>query len=390
VIEEADISMAEPPTAALTPFHALDIFAAARRLEAAGRTVCHLQAGEPAVPPAPAVIEAVRASADKPHRYTLSAGMPELREALSGYYRDQHGIAVDPGAIMVTMGSSAAFILAFLAALPRDGVIAVTRPGYPAYLNTPAGLGLRTVEIPLSPDNGWRLAGADVEAAYRRARFDALLFASPANPTGAALDRAGLADVIAACGRLGVRVLSDEIYHGLDFRGPSVSAAELSDEAIVINSFSKFYCMTGYRVGWMVLPERLRARTLMLQQNLFISAPTVSQIAAVAALGERDHAEAQKAQYLENGRVLNAGLGALGFGAVREPDGAFYSYVDVSRFTNDSLKFCHEMLEGAGVAAAPGLDFDRTDGNRFVRFSFAGARATIEEGLARMERWLGR
>ena len=240
----------------------------------------------------------------------------------------------------------------------------------------------------MSAANGWRLSGADVEAAYAREPFAGLLFASPANPTGAALTREGLAEVVAACARLGVRLISEEIYHGLDYRGPSVSAREFTADAIVINSFSKYYCMTGYRVGWMLVPEELAARVLMLQQNLFISAPTLSQIAARVALGERDYAEAQKAHYAHNRRVINDGLKSLGFGDVAEPDGAFYAFVDVSRFTNDSMRFCYELLEGAGVATAPGLDFDRRDGRRYLRFSYAGATEPIEIALERMQRFL--
>ena len=215
-----------------------------------------------------------------------------------------------------------------------------------------------------------------------------LLFASPANPTGAAVDRAGLADIVETCRRLGVRFISDEIYHGLDYRGPSVSALELSQDTIVINSFSKYYCMTGWRIGWMVLPEDLVRRVEMLQQNLFISAPTLSQIAARVALGERDYSEEQKAHYAENRLVLDRGLKALGFGLGQPSDGAFYAYADVSPFTNDSLDFCKRLLEDAGVAATPGIDFDRVEGRRFVRFSYAGTRRTIERALEAMAGFL--
>jgi aspartate/methionine/tyrosine aminotransferase len=193
-----------------------------------------------------------------------------------------------------------------------------------------------------------------------------------------------MADVIATCARLGVRVISDEIYHGLDYRGPSVSALELTRDAVVINSFSKYYCMTGYRVGWMVVPDHLTTKVLMLQQNLFISAPSLSQVAARVALGERDYAEQQKAHYAKNRAINNSGFRDLGFGEVPEPDGAFYAYVDVSRFTNDSQRFCYELLEGAGVATAPGLDFDRREGHRFLRFSYAGATEPIEQAIERM------
>jgi aspartate/methionine/tyrosine aminotransferase len=372
----------------LQPFHAMEILARAKVLEAEGRTIAHLEVGEPGVPPAPRVLEAVRRALPEPQRYTHAKGQLELRQGLAQYYRNQHGVEVDPEALMVTMGSSAGFILAFLGGFGPRARIAVTRPGYPAYLNTLDGLNLEPVEIALDATEGWRLTGAAIAAAHAKAPFDGLLFASPANPTGASVDRAGMAEIVETCRRLGVRLISDEIYHGLDYRGPSVSALEFTRDAIVINSFSKYYCMTGWRIGWMVLPEDLMRRTEMLQQNLFISAPTLSQVAATVALGERDYAEVQKAHYAENRQVLNAGLAGLGFGMGAPSDGAFYAYADISAFSNDSLDFCKRLLDEAGVAATPGIDFDRLDGNRFVRFSYAGGRATMDLALDRMGQWL--
>jgi len=368
----------------LQPFFAMEILARAKALEAEGRDIVHLEVGEPGVPPAPCVIEAVRAALPEAQRYTNAKGQLELRLGLADYYSGQHGVVVDPERIVVTMGSSSAFILGFLGAFEAGSKIAVTRPGYPAYLNTLDGLNFGAVEIPVTAANGWHLTGAAIEASYAREKFDGLLFASPANPTGAAVDRAGLGEITATCRRLGVRFISDEIYHGLDYRGPSVSALEFGDDAIVINSFSKYYCMTGWRIGWMVLPEDLIRRTEMLQQNLFISAPTLSQIAARVALGEREYSEVQKAHYAENRQVLTEGLRGLGFGLGAASDGAFYAYADVSAFTNDSLDFCKRLLEQAGVAATPGIDFDRVDGRRFVRFSYAGTRQAMDQALERL------
>ncbi|WP_395818795.1 pyridoxal phosphate-dependent aminotransferase [Devosia sp.] len=368
----------------LQPFFAMEILARAKALEAEGRDIVHLEVGEPGVPPAPRVIEAVRAALPEAQRYTNAKGQLELRLGLADYYSGQHGVVVDPERIVVTMGSSSAFILGFLGAFEAGSKIAVTRPGYPAYLNTLDGLNFGAVEIPVTAADGWHLTGAAIEAAYAREKFDGLLFASPANPTGAAVDRAGLGEIIATCRRLGVRFISDEIYHGLDYRGPSVSALEFGDDAIVINSFSKYYCMTGWRVGWMVLPEGLIRRTEMLQQNLFISAPTLSQIAARVALGEREYSEVQKAHYAENRQALTEGLRGLGFGLGAASDGAFYAYADVSAFTNDSLDFCKRLLEQAGVAATPGIDFDRVDGRLFVRFSYAGTRQAMDQALERL------
>ncbi len=384
--------MIDAPTklTGLRPFYVMEITKHSKRLEAAGRSVLHMESGEPGAPPAPAVRAAVAAALDLPQHYTPSAGTLELRLGLVDYYRTQHGVAADPEAMIVTMGSSAAFILAFLGAFGRGARIAVTRPGYPAYLNTLDGLGMEAVEIPVTAEAGWRLTAADVETAYRRQEFEGLLFASPANPTGAAVTREALAEIVEVCRRLGVRFISDEIYHGLDYRGPSASALEFTRDAIIINSFSKYYCMTGWRVGWMVLPADLMDRTMMLQQNLFISAPTLSQVAARVALGERDYSEAQKALYAGNRQLLADGLARFDLRAASEGDGAFYAYVDFSRYTNDSLSFCRTLLDEVGVAATPGIDFDRVNGNRFVRFSYAGTRATIEESLNRIGDFLSR
>ncbi len=372
----------------LMPFLAMDILKRARVLEGQGRSICHLELGEPGQPPAPRVIEAVARALPQPQGYTSAKGMVELREGLAGYYQSQHGVSVDPELILATMGSSAGFILAFHTAFKPGARIAITRPGYPAYVNTLLGLGFNIAEIPVKAANGWQLSGADIEAAYAEAPFDGLLFASPANPTGAAVDRAGLADIVQTCARLGVQFISDEIYHGLDYRGPSVSALELTRDAIVINSFSKYYCMTGWRIGWMVLPEALIRRAEILQQNLFISAPTLSQIAAQVALGERDYAEVQKANYAANRQVLAAGLREIGFDLPSSGDGAFYAYAGISRFSNDSLKFCETLLEEAGIAATPGVDFDRVDGHGYVRFSYAGTQSTINEALERLRRFI--
>ena len=371
----------------LQPFYAMEINALASDLERAGRSVCHLEVGEPDAPPAPRVRESVRAVLDDPQKYTHFAGLPPLREGLQRYYETQHGVAVAPDSVIATMGSSSGFILAFHGAFAPGATIAITRPGYPAYVNGLVGMGFGVVEIPVSAANGWHLTSADIEAAFARQRFEGLLLASPANPTGAAVSREQLAEIVGICAKLGVRFISDEIYHGLDYRGPSVSALELTKDAIVINSFSKYYCMTGWRIGWMVVPEDLLRRTQMLQQNLFISAPTLSQVAAIAALRERDYYEEQKAHYARNRLVLGQGLRELGFG-VADGDGAFYAYADASRFTNDSLSFCRTLLQEAGVAATPGIDFDRTSGSRFVRFSYAGSRASIEQALERMAGFL--
>ncbi|MBK1792908.1 aminotransferase class I/II-fold pyridoxal phosphate-dependent enzyme [Devosia sp. WQ 349] len=366
----------------------MDILKQAKLLEGQGRTVCHLEVGEPGSAPAPAVRAAVAKAVENPQGYTNAKGLLELREGLAAYYQRNHGVSVDPELILATMGSSAGFILAFHTAFKPGARIAITRPGYPAYINTLFGLGFGIAEIPLTAENGWRLTGADIEAAYAREKFDGLLFASPANPTGASVSREQLAEIIATCEKLGVTLISDEIYHGLDYTGPSVSALELTQNAIIINSFSKYYCMTGWRIGWMVMPEVMVRRAEILQQNLFISAPTLSQIAATVALGEVDYSEEQKAGYAATRDVLFNGLREIGFSLPHDSDGAFYAYAGIEKFSNNSLEFCEKMLDAIGVAATPGIDFDRVDGYRFVRFSFAGTRASVEEALVRMRTYL--
>lgn len=375
--------MADNFASGLQPFHAMEIFKRANALEREGRDILHLEVGEPAAPPAPAVAEAVRAVLDKPQRYTQAKGLPELRHGLVDLYASRYGAGVDPERIIVTMGSSAGFVLSFLAGFGPRARIAVTRPGYPAYVNILNGLDFIPVDIPLSADTGWRLTAEDIERTYHETPFDGLLFASPANPTGASVSNDALKEIVEMCARLGVRLISDEIYHGLDHSGPSHSAVEHTDQSIIVNSFSKYYCMTGWRVGWLILPEEVLRKTEILQQNLFISAPTLSQIGAVAALTDPDHAEAQKAHYTANRDLIETGLNDLGF-IGRVGDGAFYAYMDAGRFTNDTSVFCSELLEETGVATTPGLDFDRVNGHRFVRVSYAGARSEIEGALNRI------
>ncbi len=382
--------MSEFDTPDLQPFHAMEVLARAQQLEAEGRHIVHMELGEPAAPAAPEVRAAVRAALDLPQRYSNSKGTPELRAALADYYASQHGVTVPAERIFVTLGSSSGFILAFLAGFKPGARIALTRPGYPAYFNIIRALGLEPVEIAIRADLGWRLSAEQVEAVHAETPFDGLLFASPANPTGAMVDRAGLASLIEVCDRLKVRFISDEIYHGLEFEGQSASALEFSKDAVIINSFSKYYCMTGWRIGWMVVPEDMCRQVELRAQSLFISPSSVAQTAGLAALGATQYSEAQRAQMAANRDRFVSGMQTMGFEGLRAPDGAFYAYVDVSGFAADSQEFCLDLLDKAGVAATPGVDFDRTDGHRFVRFSFAGPEADIAEALKRMGGFLGR
>lgn len=373
------------------PFLALEMLARAKQLEAQGRTIVHLEAGEPAITPAPAVREAIASHVlNERQAYTEAKGMLALREALAGYYRRRHGVEVDPDTIIVTTGSSSGFVLGFLGGFAAGARIGITRPGYPAYLNILRALGFEPVEIEVRPQERWRLTVDAVQRAHAVAPLDGLMVESPANPTGAILPRDELASLVEFCGASGIRIVSDEVYHGLSFGLECVSALELTREAIVVNSFSKYYCMTGWRVGWMVLPADLVRAAQILAQSLFISAPTASQVGAMAALGATDYYEAEKARYARNREVLVAGLKRLGFGDVPPADGGFYEYADVSALSNDSFRFCQQLLEEAGVAATPGVDFDRRNGHKYVRFSYAGDMDTMTTALKKMAGFLGR
>jgi aspartate/methionine/tyrosine aminotransferase len=298
-------------------------------------------------------------------------------------------LAVDAGRIVVTTGSSGAFILGFLAMFEPGDRVAVTVPGYPPYRHILTALGCEPVLIATSSETRHALTGEALLAAHRKAPLKGVLVGSPANPTGTMMSREALTSLISAAESAGIRFISDEIYHGLDYAFPAVTAAELSPDALVINSFSKYFCMTGWRVGWMVVPEPLVRPIERLQQNLAISVPTLSQIAAEAAFEGRQEMEEIKRGYLENRRILIEGLPRAGLTKFLPADGAFYLYADVSDFTSDSFKFAGEMLEHALVAATPGVDFDPVHGRRFIRFSYARSADEMREAVARITRWLG-
>ncbi len=297
--------------------------------------------------------------------------------------------SVDAGRIVITTGSSGAFILAFLAMFEPGDRVAVTVPGYPPYRHILTALGCEPVLIETSSETRHALTGEALLAAHQRRPLKGVLVASPANPTGTMMSREALTSLIAAAEAAGIRFISDEIYHGLDYAFPAVTAAELSPRALVINSFSKYFCMTGWRVGWMVVPEPLVRPIERLQQNLAISVPTLSQIAAEAAFEGAAEMEAVKRGYLENRHILIEGLPKAGLSKFLPADGAFYLYADVSDFTSDSYEFAKQMLEEAHVAATPGVDFDPFHGRNFIRFSYARSAEDMREAVERIARWLG-
>src|SRR5271169_5073831 len=372
------------------PFMVMDVMAAAARIEAAGGHVIHMEVGQPAASAPRAAIAAARAALDSTRiDYTAALGTPSLRERIARHYRESYGFAVDSSRIVVTTGSSGGFILAFLAMFEPGDRVAVTIPGYPPYRHILAALGCEPVLIETSNETRHALTGEALLAAHRKTPLKGVLVGSPANPTGTMMSREALTGLISAAESAGIRFISDEIYHGLDYAFPAVTAAELSPNALVINSFSKYFCMTGWRVGWMLVPEPMVRPIERLQQNLSISVPTLSQIAAQAAFDGREEMEAIKHGYEVNRRILIEGLPRAGLTKFLPADGAFYLYADVSDFTSDSFKFAGEMLEKAHVAATPGIDFDPLHGHRFIRFCYARSADEMREAVARIARWLG-
>jgi aspartate/methionine/tyrosine aminotransferase len=371
------------------PFMVMDVMAAAARIEAAGGHVIHMEVGQPAAPAPRTAIAAAHAALDQARiDYTSALGIPSLRARIARHYRDTYRCDVDPERIVVTTGSSGGFILAFLAMFEPGDRVAVTVPGYPPYRHILTALGCEPVLIETTNETRHALTGEALLAAHRKTPLKGVLVASPANPTGTMMSREALTSLMHAADSAGIRFISDEIYHGLDYAFPAVTAASLSPDALVINSFSKYFCMTGWRIGWMVVPEVLVRPIERLQQNLSISVPTLSQIAAEAAFDGREEMEAIKHGYEENRRILIEGLPRAGLTKFLPADGAFYLYADVSDFTADSFEFAKAMLEKAGVAATPGVDFDPVHGRAFIRFSYARSQEEMREAVTRIAAWL--
>jgi aspartate/methionine/tyrosine aminotransferase len=322
--------------------------------------------------------------------YTEALGISSLRKRIARHYAEQYNVSLDPARIIVTTGSSGGFILAFLALFEGGARVALANPGYPPYRHILSALGCEPVLIQTSAQTRWAIPPDALIAEHRRRPLQGVVIASPANPTGTMMDAAALRALIETAEAEGIRVISDEIYHGLDYAFPAETAARLSPNAVIVNSFSKYFCMTGWRVGWLVAPEILVRTIERLQQNLAISVPTLSQIAAESAFDGRGEMEMVKHGYEENRRILLEGLPRAGLDRFLPVDGAFYLYADVSRFTRDSFEFAKRMLEQAGVAATPGLDFDPVDGRHFLRFCYAGSAAEMHEAVERIGKWLKR
>lgn len=367
---------------AVDPFIVMDVMEQARAAEAAGRGIIHMEVGQPGTAaPEGARQRLVQAMGAGPLGYTVALGLPELRAAIAGLYQRWYGIDLDPGRVVVTSGSSAGFLLAFTALFDAGAKVGLGEPGYPSYRQILKALSLTPVGIPAAEQHRYQPVPADLEAA---GALEGLIVASPGNPSGTMLDRAALEALIGHCAARGIGFVSDEIYHGIQYGGRAVSALEISDDLYVINSFSKYFSMTGWRIGWMVVPEDHVRGIERLAQNMFICPPHASQVAALGALDSIDELEANLAVYAKNRALMLEGLPKAGFTRIAPPDGAFYVYADVSDFTGDSLAFAAEILRETGVAVTPGLDFDPARGGRTLRFSYARATADIEEGLRRL------
>ncbi len=365
---------------AVDPFIVMDVMEAARQAEAAGRRIIHMEVGQPSTPaPAPARAAVAAALETEALGYTVALGLPELREGIASLYKDWYNLDIDPTRIVVTAGASGAFLLAFSALFDSGARVGLGAPGYPSYRHILTALGLVPVPIEAAEENRLQPVPADLPR-----ELDGLIVASPANPTGTMLDLPALEGLIGATHDRGAAFVSDEIYHGLHYGARAVSALEISDDIYVINSFSKYFSMTGWRVGWMVVPEAHLRTIERLAQNMFICAPHISQLGALGALSARDECETMRASYRANRALMLEGLPRAGFQHFAPPDGAFYIYADISAHSDDSRAFAAELLEGAGLAVTPGLDFDPRRGRRMLRFSYARSSAEIREGLERL------
>jgi len=372
--------------AAIAPFLAMDFMREAAQLRREGRDIIQMEVGVPfAGPPRRAREAAIAALDGRPISYTDALGLPSLRARIARHYHDAYGVEISPERVCVTTGSSGGFVMAFLALFDAGARVAINCPSYPCYRNILAAFGVETVELRgvggVTPEQ--------VAAADDAQKLDGLLLMNPSNPTGALQSDESMRAIAEICERRGVKFISDEIYHGLTYERPAQTALAWSPNAMIVNSFSKYYCMTGWRVGWLIAPDGFSRVIERLQQSLAISPPTLAQIAAEAAFDATEELEAVKTGYARNRAILLDALGVMGFD-LAPADGAFYVYADISRFSENSLDFCQKLLERAGVAATPGVDFDPTQGFRAMRFSYAGAEADMIEAMRRLKVFVGR
>ncbi len=373
----------------VAPFLAMDVLAAAKAKARQGGDVVHMEVGQPSAPaPRLAREAAMRLLETGRVGYTEALGIPSLRARIARHYRETYGVAVEPEQVAVTTGSSAGFVLAFLALFEPGDRVAIANPGYPAYRSILEALDLVPVGIETGPATGWVMTPDAIRRAHADAPLAGILAMSPANPSGTMMSVGAIAALAKAGRDLGLRFISDEIYHGLTYGKPAATALAADPDAVIVNSFSKYYCMTGWRIGWLVVPRALERAVERLTQNLYISAPHLSQVAAEAAFEAVEELETIKAGYVANRDLLLNELPGAGLPDFLPPDGAFYVYCDIGRYTNDAMAFSRRLLDETGIAATPGLDFDPERGNRYLRLSYAGSLEDCRETVRRLKGWL--
>ncbi|WP_341197361.1 pyridoxal phosphate-dependent aminotransferase [Hyphomonas chukchiensis] len=367
----------------VSPFQAIAVSRLAHELQAAGRSIIHMEFGQPST-------GAPKRAVETAHKVLDAEAMgywesPLLKARICQHYADTYGVEVTPRRIAITCGASPALVLALSSAFAPGDRIALARPGYVAYRNTIRALNLEPLEIECGEDTRFQLTAAQIAALDPAPA--GLIIASPANPTGTILPEAEFAAIVAVCAARGIRIISDEIYHGLSWGPRTASVLEHTPQAFVINSFSKYFSMAGWRLGWIVSPDDMASRVAAYIGNMFLTAPSLSQHAGLVAMDCRDELEGHVQTYRHNRDLMLAALPALGLARIAPPDGAFYIYADISRFTDDSLGFCMQLLKDTGVATAPGVDFDPVNGHKFMRFSFAVSTPEVEDALARIAPW---
>ncbi|NQV83311.1 MAG: pyridoxal phosphate-dependent aminotransferase [Rhodospirillales bacterium] len=375
----------------IPPFIVMDVMRDANEREADGEDVLHLEVGQPSTSAPGPVLDAARAAlSDELLGYTGALGLVRLRQRIAQHYEDFYGVQVDADGIVVTTGSSGGFVLAFLSAFDAGDRVALASPGYPAYRNILKSVGVEVVDLQTGPETNFQPNPELLDQAASMGAINGLIVASPSNPTGTMIHAAEFKALVDYCRDHHIRLISDEIYHGITYGEAADTVLLHSPSAIVINSFSKYFSMTGWRLGWMVVPPDLRRSIECLSQNLFISAPTLSQYAAIKAFDCADELNANVVRYGENRALLLEQLPKAGFETLASADGAFYIYADITNLTNDSQEFCRRMLAETGVATTPGIDFDPVRGNHTMRFSFAGETAVIAEAAGRLRQWMRR
>ncbi len=369
----------------IAPFYVMEVMRAAELAEASGAEVLHLEVGQPCTPAPAGVIAAAHRGLDHDVLgYTTAAGIEPLRRRIARHYADWYGVDVDPDAVMLTVGASGAFVAAFMAAFDPGDRVVVPSPGYPCYRNALVALGIDVVDVTTTIETRFQ---PTVEMLDALGPVDGLVLGSPSNPTGTMLDARRMADIVEWCRRHDVWFVSDEIYHGITYGDAAPTARQFDVDAIVVNSLSKYFSMTGWRLGWLVMPDSLRDAVTRIGQNLTIAAPTLSQLGAIAAFDCHEECQANVVRYARNRQLLLDGLPRAGLDRLAPADGAFYIWAQTDHLLPDSQELCGRWLDEIGVAATPGIDFDPQNGHRFVRFSFAGAQADVAQAVVRLRDW---